>query len=117
MSSGGGLGYLCILVGCLSGLVLSSGAGAGEITELTVTELVGAARTGEPIRMGIPLAKGVAKEVTELALAGPTLAERTNGQRSLNTSTSADSCARISPGGCSSLTNARIASRRVVYES
>jgi len=47
---------------------LTTGAPAGEIAELTIPEQAGAARTNEPVRMGIPLGKGVAKEVTELAL-------------------------------------------------
>jgi hypothetical protein len=60
---------VCVAVlGLLFGALLTNGALAGEICELTVAEQVGAARSGEPVRMGIPLAKGVAKEVGELAL-------------------------------------------------
>lgn len=63
--------FMRLAVACLvSGLGLSvvSPAGAADITELTIAELAGAARNNEPIRMGVPLAKGVAKEVAELAI-------------------------------------------------
>lgn len=43
-------------------------AGAADITELTLTDLTGAARSDEPVRMGIPLARGQVKESAELAL-------------------------------------------------
>ncbi|MGQ9661968.1 MAG: hypothetical protein ACUVWX_06480, partial [Kiritimatiellia bacterium] len=46
-----------------------SGAQVREITPLRLEEQVGVARVNEPVRMGIPLARGVAKEVVELALA------------------------------------------------
>jgi hypothetical protein len=49
-------------------LTSPSSAGAGEICELSVKELVGAARVNEPVRMGIPLPKGVVKDVSELSL-------------------------------------------------
>ncbi|MDD4890485.1 MAG: hypothetical protein PHU85_11210, partial [Phycisphaerae bacterium] len=49
---------------CVS--ALAAAAVAADITELTVAEQVGAARSNEPIRMGVPLAKGVAKDVSEL---------------------------------------------------
>lgn len=60
---------LCIALGLgvsLSGL--AAVAAAADITELTINEQVGVARSNEPIRMGVPLAKGVAKDVSELAL-------------------------------------------------
>ena len=50
-------------------VLVSTCALAGEICELTVQEQVGAARQNEPIRMGVPLGKGAAKELAELAIA------------------------------------------------
>jgi len=58
-----------IVAGVAACALVASAAWAEEITTLTINEQVGAARTMEPIRMGVPPAKGVAKEVGELSLA------------------------------------------------
>jgi len=55
------------LAACVFG-ALSSSAVSEEIAVLTLKEQVGVARTNEPVRMGIPLPKGLVKRVGELAL-------------------------------------------------
>ena len=59
------------LRGMGAGVVLIGTLAVGqvqEITTLTIQEQVGVARANEPVRMGVPLARGIAREVTELAL-------------------------------------------------
>lgn len=56
------------LLVCLSCLLGATSSLAGEIATLTVQEQVGATRRDEPVRMGVPLPKGLVKNVNELAL-------------------------------------------------
>jgi hypothetical protein len=48
--------------------VLAGRVAAQDITELTIPEQAGVERRNEPVRMGIPLAKGVVSDVAELTL-------------------------------------------------
>ncbi|MFW6158572.1 MAG: hypothetical protein ACOC8E_04355 [Planctomycetota bacterium] len=57
------------LAACMLAVVCLVGTGfAQEITTLSIKEQVGVARTDEPVRMGIPLPKGLVKNADELAL-------------------------------------------------
>ncbi|MCG3178043.1 MAG: hypothetical protein BIFFINMI_00366 [Phycisphaerae bacterium] len=53
-----------LLVGLLGGVALAADA----ICDLTLAERFGIARQNEPVRMGVPLAEGVAKDAAQLAL-------------------------------------------------
>jgi hypothetical protein len=55
-------------MGFLFCIGMALGAHGQDITELTIAEQLGVARANEPVRMGIPLAAGVAKDTDGLAL-------------------------------------------------
>ncbi|MCG3178720.1 MAG: hypothetical protein BIFFINMI_01049 [Phycisphaerae bacterium] len=62
------MGLRSLLVGLAGAILAAAPALAQEITTLTVTESAGVARADEPVTSGVPLPKGLVKDVSELAL-------------------------------------------------
>ena len=59
-----------LLLGALAGLTRSAGA-AGLDVPLTVEETIGVARQSEPITFGVPLPRGLIRDVARLRLFSP----------------------------------------------